>query len=139
MSAACDPVPGKAADFVTDHAPTAAPFDDLTTMLGADLVDAVCVCTPHPQHAAVVEALKAKLAPTKLAASHRTSNTEAYNQYLLGRQFFNRNNVEDVRRAVGAYHKAIALTFFKPRTSNRTSPRLRACALTHSAVAARSL
>src|SRR5206468_1404088 len=38
-----------------------------------------------------------------------------------------------------AYHKAIAFTFFTPRTSSRTNPRLRACALTHSAVAARSL
>src|SRR5215831_5593475 len=38
-----------------------------------------------------------------------------------------------------AYHKAIALTFSAPRTSRRTNPRLRACALTHSAVAARSL
>lgn len=38
-----------------------------------------------------------------------------------------------------AYHKAIALTVSKPRTSKRSKPRLRACALTHSAVAARSL
>ena len=30
-------------------------------------------------------------------------------------------------------------TFARPRTCNRVSPRLRACALTHSAVAARSL
>ena len=58
---------------------------------------------------AVVEALKAKLAPTQQGSSHRTSNVEAYNQYLLGRQFWNRGNLDDFRRAVEAYHKAIAL------------------------------
>ena len=58
---------------------------------------------------AVVEALKAKLAPTKQASSHRTSNPEAYNQLLLGRQFYDRGNLDDFRRAVEAYRKAIAL------------------------------
>src|SRR6516162_1548770 len=36
-----------------------------------------------------------------------------------------------------ANHNAIAFTFRSPRTASRTKPRLRACALTHSAVAAR--
>ena len=38
-----------------------------------------------------------------------------------------------------AYHKAITLTFSRPRTTNCFKPRLRAWALAHSAVAARSL
>jgi len=59
--------------------------------------------------AAVVEVLKAKLVPTPQAASHRTSNAEAYTEYLLGRQFWNRRNVEGFRRAVEAYRKATAL------------------------------
>ena len=38
--------------------------------------------------AAVVEALKVKLLPGQdMSSAHRSSNTEAYNQYLLGRQF----------------------------------------------------
>jgi TolB-like protein/Tfp pilus assembly protein PilF len=59
--------------------------------------------------ATVVEALKAKLAPTQLVAAHRTLNVEAYNQLLLGRQFQNRANLDGFRRAVEAYSKAIAL------------------------------
>ncbi len=55
LTAACDAVPGKAASFAAEHAPGARPFDDLPAMLDAGLVDAVCVCTPHPQHAGVVE------------------------------------------------------------------------------------
>jgi hypothetical protein len=38
-----------------------------------------------------------------------------------------------------ANHRAMALTLAKPRTRNCYKPRLRAMALTHSAVAARSL
>jgi hypothetical protein len=34
----------------------------------------------------VIEVLKAKLAPTR-GVAHRSSNTEAYNQYLLGKRF----------------------------------------------------
>ncbi len=56
LTAVCDPVPGKATEFTTGHAPTAVAFDELSAMLDAGLVDAVCVCTPHPQHARVVEA-----------------------------------------------------------------------------------
>jgi UDP-N-acetyl-2-amino-2-deoxyglucuronate dehydrogenase len=56
LVAVCDAIPGKAAVFVPDHAPGAAVFDDLTTMLEQGQVEVVCVCTPHPQHADVVVA-----------------------------------------------------------------------------------
>ena len=59
VTAVCDAVPGKAAQFATDHAPAATPFEDLSAMLDAGLVEAVCVCTPHPEHAPVVEACAA--------------------------------------------------------------------------------
>ena len=60
--------------------------------------------------AAVVAQLKVKLLPAQQVTNpHRTANTEAYNQYLLGNQFFNRNSVEGYRFAVAAYQKAIAL------------------------------
>ncbi len=60
---------------------------------------------------AVVGALKVELLPQKgpAASRHRTSNQEAYNQYLLGRQFSNRQNIDGFRRAAGAYRKAIEL------------------------------
>jgi TolB-like protein len=59
---------------------------------------------------AVVAVLKVKLEPGQQASnSHRTSNTDAYNQYLLGRQFFDRLNIDGFRRAVEANHKAIEL------------------------------
>ena len=63
----------------------------------------------HEIAAAVVEALKAKLAPTQQASTHRTSSAEAYNQLLLGRQFYNRGSLDGFRRAVEADRKAIAL------------------------------
>jgi len=61
--------------------------------------------------AAVVAALKLKLLPdhVALSAGNRPSNPEAHTQYLLGRQFFNRTNIDDFRRAVAAYKQAIAL------------------------------
>lgn len=59
--------------------------------------------------ASVVTALKLKLAPQQTSNSLQTTNTEAYNQYLLGRQFFDRANVDGWRLAVAAYQKAIAL------------------------------
>jgi TolB-like protein/Flp pilus assembly protein TadD len=61
---------------------------------------------------AVVEALKIRLLPPEqmgARAPYRTASTEAYNQYLLGRQFFNRSSSEDFRRAVAAYKQAILL------------------------------
>ena len=59
---------------------------------------------------AVVAQLKVKLLPTQQVTNqHRTASAEAYSQYLLGNQFFNRNSVEGYRLAVPAYEKAIAL------------------------------
>jgi UDP-N-acetyl-2-amino-2-deoxyglucuronate dehydrogenase len=51
-----DPVPGKAAAFVPGHAPDATAFESVEAMLGSGQIEAVCVCTPHPQHADVVVA-----------------------------------------------------------------------------------
>jgi tetratricopeptide (TPR) repeat protein len=60
--------------------------------------------------AAVVAQLKVKLLPAQQVKNpHRTANTEAYNQFLLGNQFFNRNSIEGYRFAVAAYQKAVAL------------------------------
>ncbi|HET7063542.1 MAG TPA: tetratricopeptide repeat protein [Rudaea sp.] len=59
---------------------------------------------------AVVAQLKVKLLPAQQVTNpHRTSNTEAYNQYLLGNQLYNRNTVEGYRLGVAAYEKAVAL------------------------------
>jgi TolB-like protein len=59
---------------------------------------------------AVVSALKLKLAPGQQASNvHRTSSTEAYNQYLLCRQLGVRARLEDYQRAVAACRKAIEL------------------------------
>jgi TolB-like protein/Tfp pilus assembly protein PilF len=60
--------------------------------------------------AAVVAQLKVKLLPAQQVTSlHRTANTEAYNQFLLGNQFFSRTSAEGYRLAATAYQKAIAL------------------------------
>jgi serine/threonine protein kinase/cytochrome c-type biogenesis protein CcmH/NrfG len=59
--------------------------------------------------AAVVAALKLKLLPTPGVDPHRSDNPEAYNQYLLARQYGRRGNLEDIERAVTAYRQAIAL------------------------------
>ncbi|HEX5651333.1 MAG TPA: tetratricopeptide repeat protein [Steroidobacteraceae bacterium] len=60
---------------------------------------------------AVVAALQVKLLPQKVRASapYRTTSLEAYNEYLLGRQFFNRGSADDFRRAVTAYGRAVEL------------------------------
>ena len=60
---------------------------------------------------AVATAMQVRLLPKHMSARapYRTASTEAYNQYLLGRQFFNRGNMENFRRAVAAYQHAIAL------------------------------
>ncbi|HEX3948255.1 MAG TPA: protein kinase [Steroidobacteraceae bacterium] len=58
--------------------------------------------------AAVVGSLKLKLlAPG--SDPHRSDNPEAYNDYLLARQFGRRGNLEDIERAVASYRKAIEL------------------------------
>jgi serine/threonine protein kinase/TolB-like protein/Tfp pilus assembly protein PilF len=59
---------------------------------------------------AVVAALKLKLAPgQQLVNEHRTSNLEAYNEYLLARQFFDRFTPDGFRLAAGAYRRATQL------------------------------
>ena len=58
--------------------------------------------------AAVVGSLKLKLLPTS-EDPHRSDNPEAYNQFLLARQFGRRGNLEDIEHAVAAYRQAIAL------------------------------
>lgn len=59
---------------------------------------------------AVVSALQVKLAAAQQAPySHRTSNLEAYNQYLVGRQFFRRGTIDGFRRAAAAFRKAVEL------------------------------
>jgi len=60
--------------------------------------------------ATVVEALKAKLLPSQeLTGRHRTTNTEAYTQYLLGNRFRLSDTPEGVQHALDAYRRAIAL------------------------------
>jgi TolB-like protein/cytochrome c-type biogenesis protein CcmH/NrfG len=58
---------------------------------------------------AVVAALRIKLLPAQEPTSKRTSNPEAYNQYLLGRQLYARSTTDGFRRAKDAYAKALAL------------------------------
>jgi TolB-like protein/Flp pilus assembly protein TadD len=58
----------------------------------------------------VVSALKVKLsAPLTLEGSRGTKNLEAYYQFLLGRQYFTRIRIDDLKRAVAAYTKATEL------------------------------
>jgi TolB-like protein/Tfp pilus assembly protein PilF len=60
--------------------------------------------------AAVVTALKLKLAaPATVAGNRGTTNTEAYNQYLIGLHFSRTNTLVGYRRALAAYDKALAL------------------------------
>ncbi|MEO7206627.1 MAG: protein kinase [Steroidobacteraceae bacterium] len=58
--------------------------------------------------AAVVAALKLKLLAMG-SDPHRSDSPEAYNQFLLARQFGRRGNLEDIERAADAYRQAIAL------------------------------
>ena len=58
---------------------------------------------------AVVAALKLKLLPSQAVSNpHRTGNTDAYDQYLLGQQLL-RGGVGDRQRAVAALQQAVAL------------------------------
>jgi TolB-like protein/DNA-binding winged helix-turn-helix (wHTH) protein len=60
--------------------------------------------------AAVVAALKLRLnAGSTANRGHGTTNPEAYNAYLLGRQLSNQSTVPTWRQAVEAYQNAIAL------------------------------
>ena len=57
--------------------------------------------------AAVVEVLKSRLAaPT---AGSRPTNPDAYSEFLLGRQFFNRGNSAGFKSAIADFRRAIAL------------------------------
>jgi len=59
---------------------------------------------------AVVAALKLKLLPAAAGdGAHPTANIEAYNQFLLGKKFYERTNVEDWRRAEATFRKALEL------------------------------
>jgi TolB-like protein/cytochrome c-type biogenesis protein CcmH/NrfG len=58
---------------------------------------------------AVVRALKLKLLEAPSSNDHKTANSEAYDQYLLGRQFLTRFNGLDSSRAAQAFRRAIVL------------------------------
>lgn len=58
---------------------------------------------------AVVNALKLELLKAPTSMDRRTANPEAYNHYLLGRQFFFRGNRDGYRRAMQAYEQAVEL------------------------------
>ena len=58
---------------------------------------------------AVVTALKLRLAPLQRTAAQNTSNTGAYNDYLLARQLYARGAGDDYLHAVQFLRKAIAL------------------------------
>ena len=59
---------------------------------------------------AVVSALKAQLLSSQpLASRHRTDNTEAYAQFLLGNQLRERDTPESAPQALEAYRRAVAL------------------------------
>jgi serine/threonine protein kinase/TolB-like protein/Tfp pilus assembly protein PilF len=59
---------------------------------------------------AVVAALKLKLLPAQQVVDpYRSDIAEAYNQYLLGREFGRRGDLPNIERAVGAYRKATTL------------------------------
>jgi TolB-like protein len=60
--------------------------------------------------AAVVDALKAHLLSTQpITGRHRSDNTEAYTEYLLGNQLRARDLPDTNRQALAAYRKAVAL------------------------------
>jgi TolB-like protein/Tfp pilus assembly protein PilF len=59
---------------------------------------------------AVVDSLKLQLLPAQqIESRHRTANTEAYTQYLLGNQFRALDTSEANHQALSAYQKAVAL------------------------------
>ena len=65
--------------------------------------------SPDDVIACVVTALKAALPASKTIDAERTDNTEAYNQFLLGRNFENQLTEAGYRHAVEAYKRAVAL------------------------------
>ena len=60
--------------------------------------------------ASVVAALKVKLLPDQhLVNPYRSDNTEAYNEYLLGKEFYNRQTPDDLQRSQTRFLRAIEL------------------------------
>ena len=60
--------------------------------------------------ASVVDALKAQLLPAQqISSRHRTDNTEAYTEYLVGNEFRVHDTVEANQQALAAYRKSAAL------------------------------
>jgi TolB-like protein/tetratricopeptide (TPR) repeat protein len=58
----------------------------------------------------VVEALKAKLLPVQgVVNPHRTVNTDAYEQYLIAKQLFNRRTIDWSHYSLKALQQALAL------------------------------
>ena len=57
----------------------------------------------------VVAALKLRLLQPPTSKERRTTEPEAFNQYLLGKQFYHRTNIEDFRRAKQIFEKAVVL------------------------------
>ncbi len=59
----------------------------------------------------VVDALKVRLVAGRVPtmADRRTKSSEAYNEYLLGRQLYLRHSAEGHRRAMQAFERALAL------------------------------
>jgi TolB-like protein len=59
---------------------------------------------------AVVDALKVQLLPAQqIESRHRSANTEAYTQYLIGNQFRELDTFDDNAKALVAYQKATSL------------------------------
>ena len=58
---------------------------------------------------AVVAALKVRLMPGQKPRQRTATNPEVYNEYLLGKDYFHRQKVENLRRAVAAYERALVL------------------------------
>jgi TolB-like protein/tetratricopeptide (TPR) repeat protein len=58
---------------------------------------------------AVVGALKLQLLQAPSSRARSTARPEAYNQYLLGRQFLERSSLEDRKRAAAAFRQAVDL------------------------------
>jgi len=58
----------------------------------------------------VVGALKVRLLSDQVITNpHRSANVEAYTQYLLGNNFYDRGNLDGWQSAIGAYRRAIEL------------------------------
>ncbi|HVP68365.1 MAG TPA: tetratricopeptide repeat protein [Anaeromyxobacteraceae bacterium] len=59
----------------------------------------------------VVEALKVRLLPGQAPRpeARSTANSEAYTQFLIGRQMFNRNSMDGLKRSAEAFQRAVAL------------------------------